>query len=82
MDDRAQTSPAPPAGTTSRWASVAVLGVVLMALGSALYFVLTQKEELRAANTLTEASLPEEKKSASADATESAIVPTRVNLNK
>jgi len=82
MDDRAQASPATPTGTTSRWAAVGVLGVVLMALGSALYFVLTQKEELRAANTLTDVSLPEEKKSASADATEPAIVPARVNLNK
>lgn len=82
MDDRAQTSPATPTGTTSRWASVAVLGVVLGALGSALYCVMTQKEELRAANILFEASSPEEKKSVSADAKEPAVVPTRVNLEK
>jgi hypothetical protein len=58
MNDMTQASTPTPAGTSSLWAAIACLGVVVIALGSALYFVQTRQGELRAANTLSEAASP------------------------
>jgi outer membrane lipoprotein SlyB len=53
LNDMTQGTLASQAGATSTslWAAIGVLGVVVIALGSALLFVQTHEEELRVANT-------------------------------
>lgn len=45
---------------SSRWATIAVLVVVLIALCSAIYFVEIRQDELKAANAVGEADAPQE----------------------
>jgi hypothetical protein len=52
MNDVTQATLAPQGAANSFWAAVGVLSVVVIALGSALYFVTIQKDELRAANNV------------------------------
>lgn len=50
MNDMTQPTNAAPAGANSLWAIIGVLGVVVIALASALYFVQTREVALRDAN--------------------------------
>ena len=59
MKEISQATAPTAAAANSLWAVVGVLGVVVVALGSALYFVQTQKEELRVANTASGAAVPQ-----------------------
>jgi hypothetical protein len=52
MNDVRQAGLPPQDAANSPWAAIGVLGVVVIALGSALYFVAVQQEELRAANNV------------------------------
>jgi hypothetical protein len=52
MNDVRQAGLPPQDAANSPWAAIGVLGVVVIALGSALYFVAIQQEELRAANNV------------------------------
>ena len=51
MNDMSQPTAAASASANSLWAAIGVLGVVVVALASALYFVQTREEVLRDANT-------------------------------
>lgn len=58
MNDTSKPTTAAPAGSNSLWAVIGVLGAVVIALASALYFVQTRDEALRAANTAAIDPLP------------------------
>jgi hypothetical protein len=52
MNDVTQATLAPQGAANSLWATIGVLSVVVIAVGSALYFVTIHKDELRAANSV------------------------------
>jgi outer membrane lipoprotein SlyB len=76
MNDMTQGTLITQNGSASLWAAIGVLGVVVIALGSALLFVQTHKEELRAANN-TEASSPSVKPVPIADVAQPVPPPPR-----
>jgi hypothetical protein len=56
MNDTTQASLPTPSGVSSPWSVLTGVIVVLIALASALVFVMTRQEQLRAANTTMETS--------------------------
>ena len=80
MNDMTPAAAPTAAAANSLWAVVGVLGVAVVALGSALYFVQTQKEELRVANNASGAAAPVT--STSPQAPESVVEPHRPDVKK
>ena len=80
MNDTTQATAPTAAAANSLWAAVGVLGVVVVALGSALYFVQTQKEELRVANNASGAAASVT--STAPQAPEPVVEPTRPEAKK
>jgi hypothetical protein len=58
MNDMTHSALPTPNGRSSVWSGIGGLAVVLIALGSALYFVKTRQVELREANSASEVAAP------------------------